>query len=354
MHAKRVIHAIDAHAGGEPGRVIVGGMLDVPGATIGDKVAWLQREGDWLRLLMLREPRGYPASNCNLVIPPTRPDADAGVIIMEHVEYPAMSGSNIICVATVLIEMGMVAVQEPVTILRLDTPAGLVTVQAEVHSGRVGLVTFRNVPAFAALLEAEIEVPGVGVVKVDVAWGGMFYVIAEAAAFGVCLLPEQGRLIAEAGERLKLAAQEQLGLMEHPTIRPCPGITIAELTGPPVGQGATGRNAVVVSTGFPRWDRPESFSGALDRSPCGTGTSARMASLYAKGQLALGEDFHHEGILGTVFTGRLVEETDIGGISGVVPIISGRAWITNIADYVLAEDDPFPMGYTVGDLWGGA
>lgn len=352
MHAKRMIHAIDAHAAGEPGRVIVGGLFDTPGSTMGEKAANLQRDGDWLRRLMLREPRGYPAANCNLVIPPTRPDADAGVIIMEHVEYPAMSGSNTICVATVLIETGMVPVEEPITTVRLDTPAGLVTVHAEVEAGRVRSVCFRNVPAFPVLLDASVDVPGVGPVTVDVAWGGMFYVIAEAAAFGLTLVPEQGRLIAAAGERLKLAAREQLGDVSHPTISPSPGITVAQLTGPPVGAGSAGRNAVVVSTGSASWDRPESWTGALDRSPCGTGTSARMAVLHAKGELALEEDFHHEGILGTVFVGRLVEETRIGDSSAVVPTIRGRAWITGVGDYLLADDDPFPTGYTVGDLWG--
>jgi proline racemase len=352
VHAKRVIHAVDAHAAGEPGRVIVGGMLDVPGDTMAGKVAWLQKEGDWLRQLMLREPRGYPAANCNLVVPPTRPDADAGFIIMEQVEYPAMSGSNTICVATVLIEMGLVPAEEPVTTLRLETPAGLVTVSAQVEAGRVRSVTFRNVPAFVVLLDAPVDVPGVGKVAVDVAWGGMFYVIAEASAMGVTLVPDQGALIAAAGERLKLAAQEQLGPIVHPTLGPSPGITIAELTGPPVGAGATARNSVIVSTGIPSWDRPESFTGALDRSPCGTGTSARMAALHATGRLRLGEDFHHEGILGTVFTGRLVEETEIGGVAAVVPTITGRAWVTGVADYLIADDDPFPTGYTVGDLWG--
>lgn len=352
MHAKRVIHAVDAHAAGEPGRVIVGGMLDVPGATMGDKVAWLQEDGDWLRQVMLREPRGYPAANCNLVVPPTRPDADAGYIIMEQVEYPAMSGSNTICVVTVLVEMGLVPVEEPLTTLRLETPAGMITVYAEVRGGRVRSVTFRNVPAFPVLLDVPVDVPGIGKVPVDVAWGGMFYVIAEAAALGVGLVPEQGALIAAAGERLKLAAREQLGPIVHPTLTPSPGITVAELTGPAAGDGASARNAVVVSTGNPGWDRPESFTGALDRSPCGTGTSARMAALHAKGRLGLHEDFHHEGILGTVFTGRLVEETEVGGVAAVVPTITGRAWITGIADYLVADDDPFPTGYTVGDLWG--
>src|SRR5262245_49766424 len=189
MTEPATIKAVDAHACGEPGRVIVGGVPDVPGETMFEKMTFLRDRRDDLRLRMLREPRGYPASNCNLVLPPTHPDADAGFVIMEQVEYPPMSGSNTICVVTVLIETGMIEATEPVTELALDTPAGLVRVTAEVADGKVCGVTFRNVPAFACHLDAVVEVPELGPVTVGVAWGGMFYVLTEAAPFGLTLAP---------------------------------------------------------------------------------------------------------------------------------------------------------------------
>src|SRR5690242_6138790 len=188
-----MITAVDAHACGEPGRVITGGVLDVPGQTMFDKKCWLERNADHLRLRMLREPRGYPAANCNLVLPSNHPDADAGFVIMEQVEYPAMSGTNTICTVTVLIETGMVRVAEPVTRLKLETPAGLIEVEAEVRNGKCRKVTFRNVPAFATHLDRDIEVRGLGTVKVDVAWGGMFYVIADAEPLGFRLAPDEAR-----------------------------------------------------------------------------------------------------------------------------------------------------------------
>jgi len=345
-----MITAVDAHACGEPGRVITGGVLDVPGRTMFEKKCWLESHADHIRRRMLREPRGYPAANCNLILPPTLPGADAGFVIMEQVEYPPMSGTNTICVVTVLIETGMVPAMEPFTHLKLDTPAGLVAVEAEVRGGKVKRVTFRNVPAFATYLDTPIEVQGLGTVTVDVAYGGMFYVIADAAPLGLRLVSEEARDIVRIAEMIKAAAREQLPVV-HPENPGIAGITIAQISGPPVRPDAHRRNAVVVSTGTLDWSRPSSWTGALDRSPCGTGTCARMAVLHAKGQLELGKDFVHEGILGTVFTGRLVEETRIGPYAAVVPTLSGQAWITGFAQYVVDPDDPFPDGFTVGDIW---
>jgi proline racemase len=347
-----MIHAVDTHVGGEPGRVIVGGVRDVPGGSMFEKMQYLQREADGLRKLMLREPRGYPAANCNLILPPTTPEADAGFVIMEQVEYPPMSGTNTIAVTTVLIETGMVPVIEPVTELTLEAPAGLIRVRADVSGGKVQRVTFQNVPAFAVHLDAKVKVPELGEVTVDVAWGGMFYVIADAEPLGVKLKPEHGGEIARLGEMIKAAAQEQLDCV-HPENEQVRGVTIAQLSGPPSGPHADWQNAVVVSTGKLDWNRPATWTGALDRSPCGTGTCAKMAVLHAKGQLPLEQDFRHEGILGTVFTGRLIEETKVGDFPAVVPTLSGTAWITGLAQYVVDPDDPFPEGFTVGDIWGG-
>jgi proline racemase len=350
MRLARLIQAVDAHAGGEPGRVIVGGVLDVPGATMFEKMRHLAEHGDALRRLMLREPRGYPAANCNVVLPPTHPEAQAGFVIMEQTEYPGMSGTNTMCVATVLLETGMVPMREPVTELVLEAPAGLIRVRAECAGGRVTRVTFRNVPAFAVHLDRPVEVPQLGTVTVDVAWGGMFYVIADAAPLGLRLTPDEGRDIVRVSEMIKAAAREQLPVV-HPEQPGFSGITIAQLSGPPSRPDAHLKNVVTVSTGRLDWSRPSTWTGVIDRSPCGTGTCARMATLHARGKLGLHEDFHHEGILGTVFTGRLVEETRVGPYRAVVPTLSGRAWITGFASYVVADDDPFPEGFTVGDIW---
>jgi len=342
-----MITAVDAHACGEPGRVITGGVLDVPGKTMFEKKVWLEAHADHIRKRMLREPRGYPASNCNLILPPTHPEADAGFVIMEQVEYPPMSGTNTICVVTVLIETGMVPAVEPVTHLKLDTPAGLIAVDAEVHDGKVKRVTFRNVPAFATHLDTKIEVRGLGTVTVDVAYGGMFYVIADAEPLGFRLTPDEARDIVRVAETIKIAAREQLPAA-HPENPGIHGVTIAQLSGPSSRPGVDRKNTVVVSTGT----LDSATFGALDRSPCGTGTCAKMAVLHAKGQLLLGRDFVHEGILGTTFTGRLIEETRVGPYSAVVPTLSGTAWITGFAQYVLDPEDPFPEGFTVGDIWG--
>jgi proline racemase len=345
-----MITAVDAHACGEPGRVITGGVFDVPGKTMFEKKVYLEQHRDELRKLMLREPRGYPALCCNVVLPPADSSADIGFVIMEQTEYPPMSGSNTICVVTVLIETGMVRVTTPITRLRLDTPAGLVEVEAEVNAGKVTRVTFTNVPSFAAYIDRTIEVPGLGSTVVDVAYGGMFYVIADAQQFGLKLSPDEARDIVRIGEMIKAASLEQLPV-KHPLNADIAGVSISQLSGRPTNPGAHGKNAVIVSTGEFDASRPNTWTASLDRSPCGTGTSARMAVLHAKGQLPLHQDFVHESLIGTLFTGRLIEEVQVGPYKAVVPQISGCAWITGFANYVLDPDDPFPAGFTVGDIW---
>lgn len=351
MRLDPIVRVVDAHAGGEPGRVVIGGVSDVPGATMLEKRDHLWQRGDRLRRLLLREPRGYPATCANVILPPTLPEADAGYVIMEQAEYPAMSGSNTICTATVLIAEGLVPVTEPVTELVLEAPAGLIRISAEVRDGRARSITFRNVPAFVVTLGRPVEVPGVGTVTVDVAWGGMFYALADAAALGFRLTPDEGRDLVRVGEMIKAATREQVPAV-HPLEPRLSGVSIMEWTGPPTLPGSHGRNTVVVSSGTLDWDRPESFTGVLDRSPCGTGTCARMAVLHARGQLVIGQDFVHEGILGTTWTGRLLEETRVGELPAVVPQLTGSAWITGRTDLVVDPDDPFPEGFTVGDLWG--
>jgi proline racemase len=347
-----MIHAVDLHACGEPGRVIVGGVLDVPGETMFEKMQYFEQKADSLRLRMLREPRGYPAANCNLILPSNNPEAAAGFIIMEQTEYPGMSGTNTICVVTTLIETGMVEVNEPFTEFKLDTPAGLISIKAEVRNGKAINVTFENVPAFSVYSNESIYVPEIGEVKVDVAYGGMFYVILDSEELGLKLTPDNGGKIVRNAEMVKAIASEKLPVV-HPENKDISGITIAVVSGPPDNPDATLKNAVVVSTGKLDWDRPETWKGVIDRSPCGTGTCAKMASLFEKNKLDLETDFIHEGILGTTFTGRLVKKTKVGNYDAVVPTITGRAWITGFAQYVLDDSDPFPEGYTIGDIWGG-
>jgi proline racemase len=220
-----------------------------------------------------------------------------------------------------------------------------------VRNGKARRVTFRNVPAFATHLDAAVEVRGLGTVTVDVAYGGMFYVIADAAPLGLRLSPDEARDIVRVAEMIKAATREQLPVV-HPENPGIAGVTIAQLSGEPSRPDAHRKNTVVVSTGTLDWSRPSSWTGALDRSPCGTGTCAKMAALHAKGKLPLDQDFVHEGILGTTFTGRLIEETRAGPYAAVVPTLSGQAWITGFAQYVVDPEDPFPDGFTVGDIWG--
>lgn len=350
MRFSKMITAVDLHACGEPGRVITGGVLDVPGANMFEKMKYLKLNADDLRLRVLREPRGYPALCANLILPPTHPDAAAGFIIMEQTEYPPMSGTNTICVVTTLLETGMLPMVEPVTEFMLEAPAGLVGIRAECREGKVKQVTFRNVPAFAVHLDVNVEVPQLGTVSVDVAWGGMFYVIADASQFGLRITPDEGRDITRISEMIKTATREQFPV-SHPDNPEVTGPTISQLSAPPMGAQAHRRNAVTVATGELDWNNPSTWTGVIDRSPCGTGTCAKMAVMHAKGQLGLHQDFYHEGILGTIFTGRLIEETRVGPYKAVVPTIGGSAWITAISQIVVDPEDPYPDGFTIGDIW---
>src|SRR5829696_51272 len=305
MRSKRVITAVEAHAEGEPGRVITGGVGDVPGATMFEKMRYLHEHRDDIRKLMLREPRGYPGLCANIILPPTTPEADAGFVIMEQMEYPPMSGSNTICVTTVLLETGLLPMREPVTELTLEAPAGLIRVRADCRDGKVTSVTFRNVPAFAVHLDAPLEVPSVGTLTVDVAFGGMFYVIVEAAQVGLSITPDEGVDIVRLGEMIKAAAREQLPAV-HPDNPAIDGVTVAQFSTAATLEWAALKNTVIISTGTFDWDNSATWTGVLDRSACGTGTCAKMAVMHAKGQLAFGEDFVHESIMGTTFTGRLL------------------------------------------------
>lgn len=350
MQFAKTIAAIDAHAAGMHGRVVVGGVgsLNVPGRSMFEKKQYLEQQQDGFRRLMLREPRGNPAAMVNLVLPPTDPAADAGVIIMEQSEYyPSMSGSNIMCVTTVLLECGIVAMKEPQSRLTLETPAGLVIVLADCEGGRVTGVTITNVPCFAPVLDVPLEVEGVGTISVDVAYGGMFYALADGARLGFTLTPDEAADIVEVGERLRDAAREQIPIA-HPENSAINQIEGTLFHAPPHDAANSSRSAVVVPSPVRRSRHTRAI---LDRSPCGTGTSAQLATRYARGLVRIGDELRQEGILGTVFVARALEERKVGNHAAIVPSIRGRAWITSFSQYVLAPDDPFPEGFTVGDVW---
>lgn len=351
MRSSRMITAVEAHAEGEPGRVIIGGLPPIPGQSVFEKMQWMQANADDIRLLMLREPRGNPALCCNAIVDPCDPVADAGFIIMEQTEYPPMSGSNTICTVTVLLETGILPMVEPVTELTLEAPAGLIRVRADCKDGKVTRVTFRNVPSFALHLDAEIKVEGHGTARVDVAWGGMFYVIADATQFGLDLIPENGAEMVRLCEALRRAARDQLPVT-HPENTAITGPTISQLTGPAQQPGNHGRSAVTVSNSVSAPPSPMSLPGALDRSPCGTGTSAKLACLHARGMLETGEDYINEGPIGTTFTARIEGLTQVGPYPAIIPSIAGQAWIYGTSQYLLDPTDPFQQGFRVGDIWG--
>ena len=339
MRARRTITVVGCHAGGEVGNVVTGGVLPPAGATVFEQMQTLAREGDGLRRLLLREPRGSVACHANLIVPPTRPDCDAGFIIMEPTEYPPMSGSNAICTATVLLETGMVEMQEPETTLRLEAPGGVVEARAACRDGRCESVEITNVASFADRLDAPLEVAGLGTLTVDIAYGGMWYAIADAAALGFAIEPGEARDLSLAGERIRAAAREQLPCA-HPENPDIAGVSIVQIAGPWQGLGAVSRNAVVVAP------------GRLDRSATGTGLSARMAVLHARGLMQVGDAMKHASAIRSTFDGRIVSETQVGGRPAIVPAIRGSAWITGISQLVVDPTDPFPEGYLLSDTWG--
>jgi proline racemase len=330
VRAARYFAAVDSHTEGMPTRVITGGVGPLPGDTMLERKLRFEAERDELRLLLMREPRGHPAMSGAILQPPTRPDADWGVLFIEVSGCLPMCGHGTIGVATVLVETGMVAVTEPETVVRLDTPAGLVTARVAVREGRAEGVTIRNVASFLHARDQVAEVPGLGAVAYDMAFGGNFYAIVEAASVGLEVDPARAAELIDAGDRIRAA----IPAPAHPVdarIAGCHHVIFHA----PGRDGAHARNATAIEPGW------------LDRSPCGTGTSARMASLHARGELAVGEDFVNESVIGTRFTGRVVEETHVGGVPAVVPEVTGRAWITGMAQYLLDDRDPFPAGFAL-------
>ncbi|WP_345472339.1 proline racemase family protein [Glutamicibacter ectropisis] len=349
MGIKRTFDAVEVHEGA-PLRVITSGVPTIPGNSVYEMTRWLEENDDQLRKLMLREPRGVPALCANLIVPAKDPRAKAGFIIMEQTEYPMMSGGNVLAVATALLETGMIEMHEPVTEFNLEAPAGLIPISAECKDGKATQVTFTNVPSFPVYINQEINVPHLGQVRVDVAWGGMFYVIIDATQFdGLKLIPESGKEIIKISALVTTAAQEQLSV-EHPDF-PGVGITVSIMHEPSPNPDRDIRTSNVMLSGEVDFNRPETWTGALDRGCCGTGTSAIMAVEYAKGRLAVGDTLMNEGLLGITFTGTVIEEVGLHGYKAIVPSVGGQCWISGYSKYVLDSTDPFPEGYTIGDIW---
>ena len=339
MRSSRIIHTVSCHAGGEVGDVIVGGVAPPPGATLWEQSRFIARD-DTLRRFMLNEPRGGVFRHVNLLVPPKDPRAQMGFIIMEPEDTPPMSGSNAICVATVLLETGLVPMQEPETRLTLEAPGGLIDIVAVCEGGKARRVTLRNVASFADRLDAPLEVAGLGTLAVDIAYGGDSFVIVDARRLGFRVAPDEARDLAETGMRITRAANEQIGF-SHPERRDWDHISFCQIAAPVEAiEGVLGaRNAVVV--------RP----GKIDRSPTGTGLCARMAVLHARGRLRVGDGFAALSIIGSRFDGRIVALAEVAGRPAIIPTVSGQAWITGTHQHMLDPDDPYPHGYRLSDTW---
>ena len=340
MRSSKTIHVISAHAEGEVGDVIVGGVAPPPGETL-----WLQRrfiaEDQTLRNFLLNEPRGGVFRHVNLLVPPKSPEADAAWIIMEPEDTPPMSGSNSICVATVLLDGGIIPMQEPETQMILEAPGGLVHVRAECRDGKTQRIFIRNLPSFVDKLSVPLEVPGLGTISVDTAYGGDSFVIIDAQALGFAIIETEAKDIAQLGVKITNAANEQLGF-SHPENLDWDHISFCAFCGPlnKTKTGLTGKSAVAIQP------------GKVDRSPTGTAVSARMALMKAKGLMKLGQTFEAISIIGSRFIGRIVDEAQVGSRPAIIPEISGRGWITGLHQHLLDPDDPWPNGYRLSDTWG--
>ena len=339
MRSENVIHMVGCHAEGEVGNVIVGGVAPPPGETLWQQSSWIARD-QTLRNLVLNEPRGGVYQHVNLLVPAKHPEASYGFIIMEPEHTPPMSGSNSICVATVLLDTGLVPMQEPLTEFSLEAPGGLVRVRAYCENGKAESIEIHNLPSFADRLEVPLEVEGLGSLSVSTAYGGDSFVIVDASRIGFEIRPDEARDLAQTGTRICAAANEQLGF-SHPTNPDWAHISFCEFTLP-----LTEENGVKVSKNTVAID-----PGKLDRSPCGTGCSARMAVLHAQGLMGIGDRLIGRSIIGSRFDCGIVDATRVGDKTAIVPSIRGRAWITGTHQLMLDPADPWPGGYRLSDTW---
>ncbi|MEQ1771306.1 MAG: proline racemase family protein [Devosia sp.] len=339
MRSSRSIHIVACHAEGEVGDVIVGGVAPPPGDTLWEQSRFIARD-QGLRNFVLNEPRGGVFRHVNLLVPPKNPKAQMGFIIMEPEDTPPMSGSNSICVATVLLDAGIVPMTEPETRLTLEAPGGLVEVVAHCKDGKAEKITVTNVASFADKLGAKLEVEGLGTLKVDTAYGGDSFVIVDAPSLGFSIRPDEARELAETGVRITRAANEQLGF-SHPTNPDWTHFSFCQIAMPVEQRDGmlTAANAVVVQP------------GKIDRSPTGTGASARMAVMRAKGEMQVGDRYLARSIIGSEFLGRIEGDTTIGDKAAIIPSITGRAWISGTRIEMLDPADPWPSGYRLSDTW---
>ncbi|MFC7457371.1 proline racemase family protein [Brachybacterium sp. GCM10030267] len=332
MRTTRVLHTIDAHVGGLPVRVVTGGVGPFPGASMEERRRWFIANSDELRTLLLCEPRGHASMSGAILQPPTRDDADWGVLFIEVTGVLPMCGAGTIGVATVLVDTGMVAVAEPVTTVRLDTPIGLITAEVQVREGKAESVTIANAPSYVYAEDRGLDVPGHGVVPCDVAFGGNFYAFVDLEALGLSLEDDESGRVISAGMAVMSAVDEQIPI-HHPEHGPTPCHHVVLLA--PGSDARRTRHALVIHPGW------------IDRSPGGTGTSARMAILHARGELGLNADYVSESFIGTEFTGRLVGRTTAYGRDAVLPAITGKGWIVATSQMLLDPADPFPAGFAV-------
>ncbi|MEM9268211.1 MAG: proline racemase family protein [Pseudomonadota bacterium] len=339
MHSVKTIHVVSAHAEGEVGDVIVGGVLPPPGETLWEQRRWIAQDNR-LRNFMLNEPRGGVFRHVNLLVPPKHPDAQMGFIIMEPEDTPPMSGSNTICVATVLLDTGIVPMEEPVTRLVLEAPAGLVKVRAECAGGKAQRITLQNMPSFAAEQGVPLNVPSLGTLRVDTAYGGDSFVVVNGADLGLRFVPEEAQRLAKLGVEITNSANEQLSF-SHPNHPDWTHFSFCLFAGPVVDEGTHLSTASAVAI------QP----GKTDRSPTGTALSARMALLHAKDEMGRGDRLVACSLLGSTFEGQIVGETQVGGRPAIIPELSGRGWVTGTHQHMLDPTDPWPEGYRLSDTW---
>jgi proline racemase len=339
MRTTKTIHVVSCHAEGEVGDVIVGGVAPPPGDTLWAQSRFIHNDGG-LRNFVLNEPRGGVFRHVNLLVPPKDPRAQMGFIIMEPADTPPMSGSNSICVSTVLLDSGILPMTEPVTKLVLEAPGGLIEVEAQCRNGKAERITVTNLPSFADKLGVKLAVEGLGTIIVDTAYGGDSFVIVDAAALGFELVPGEARDLAETGMRITAAANAALGF-SHPENADWDHISFCAFCGPLREEDGkrVSRSAVAI--------RP----GKIDRSPTGTAVSARMAVMAAKGQMMAGDRLVLESLIGSRFEGRIAGETMVAGRPAIVPQISGQGWITGTHQHMLDPTDPWPEGYRLSDTW---